>query len=1183
MPNIIKGFNCLFFIFFSSQISFGQVLTNATLNLNTNGKIYDVEYLVGIDRYVVVGDFTINDVSGNFKNIIFLNSDLSIASEQLPVEVGLGGRGTDGPIHGVGAFRYFVSGLGFFQTSIYIGGEFTTIGDSIRPGAGRLIINDDGSNITYGPIRNNTFKPDFDYPVVYDVDIWSSRAVFTGAFTYLHVNTSPTLSWQIALFYANNGNHYTTIDNYNSYSNEYAWNIGVMDGVIFLAADQDEYLKISPLGTLAQGGPQFIDNSVLMSELDDSLMVIGYNHPSDGGFGSTNIAVLRKSDLTEKTNHAYSLFNSSAGTLFSFDTYNEMLFAANNNSIKRYELDDINLGSGISPAQSFPLGSSGSLNHNDIVNPNSGFVDNMKSNLLIRNNYLFVAFPNMTSASGQARNKYAVYCLPPHEAQNFINPDTLICQGDTITYSIPAVQYADGYEWSFTGTGLDMEWPVMGEEIIDTTNTPFIEIAILENFTSGTFTVTPYSTCGGTTVGGAKVYGKSVSINLGLNPLPNVDAGIDTVLNCYNNEEVILNGYSDSVIVEYRWNQILNPFFPDSIGINYTAHDSDWYVLKVKAPNGCLNFDTVFVDMDTIKPTFNPIIPDILGCDDTIYVTGVPNNGIDTICWWNPFGTSDSLPNPLQCSDNGPYSIGNYDFYTKFIGNGCISYTSIVVEKNDTVADIQINGYASIPISGYLDVITCAIPSLNLQTYSNTTNSTVNWMDNDSTNPQGDTKLIAASGLYLIQSINNDNNCIDYAWLQIGVDSSFATLMIDQPIADLNCSNDSILLNGSTFTNDTTLIWTGTSISPSNNPLYVTSPGYYTFNVTKNSNGCTNKDSVLVVQNNSIDINTSNDTVGCNQDQIDVSASYVGNISGITYSWSNGATSASTSYTAGLDSLAIIEINGNGGCYGTDTVKISIPPLPAISVQGYAPCGTPNSGYLVVTPLSGWAPFEYSIDGGTTFQSSSTLAGLSSGNYTITIKDSLGCIYDFPATLSDDAAPPTPDFLLSTYNYESDTIAIVNVSNPMPDSVNWIFPSSFIVIDDNDTLPLVILPDTGEFVVTMEGYYGACIGSKTKVIHVTEFDTTVATLYNENGIKSVSLYPNPTNGNFTVEVELYKEQNIILNLSDMSGYVYEQVTEQNALIYSHDFQMDLNAQNGTYVIYIAAEFDSAYITFILNK
>jgi hypothetical protein len=52
-------------------------------------------------------------------------------------------------------------------------------------------------------------------------------------------------------------------------------------------------------------------------------------------------------------------------------------------------------------------------------------------------------------------------------------------------------------------------------------------------------------------------------------------------------------------------------------------------------------------------------------------------------------------------------------------------------------------------------------------------------------------------------------------------------------------------------------------------------------------------------------------------------------------------------------------------------------------------CFGSNDGIIYAWPTSGTAPFSYSIGGG--FQSSGTFTGLAPGNYTVTVKDGLGC------------------------------------------------------------------------------------------------------------------------------------------------------------------------------------------------
>ncbi|UKN01169.1 T9SS type A sorting domain-containing protein [Paracrocinitomix mangrovi] len=772
----------------------------------------------------------------------------------------------------------------------------------------------------------------------------------------------------------------------------------------------------------------------------------------------------------------------------------------------------------------------------------------------------------------------AMWCLEPDDPKFFLDFDTTICHGDTVKYSIPKTEYAEGYEWSYSGTGIDFIEDAFGDTSFYETDSLFVNILFLENFTPGVLSVHPYTTCGGFTYNSEKVYSNNViEINIGTNPLPNAVAGNDTVVNCFNNG-VVLHGHSDTSNVSYEWNQINNQLFLNFQGQDYVASDEDGYVLRVENQFGCLQFDTVFVTMDTVKPNFNSIPSAILGCDDTLQVIGECINGTDTTSWWKKFGYPDTLNNPIYIS-----SPGEYWFYTQFASNGCVDSISVNISESPLIPNIEISNYTIPSLGTPLTYLTCDSTSLTLTTFSDTANTTISWVDQDTLNPIGPTLTVLDSGLYYIHVINNSNNCQNFQTIIIGLDTAAPLVpTIIPPSSVLNCSNDSLLLDGTTGGLNT-LEWTGGMISPSSNPLTIFDPGYYILTATSTLNGCTSSDSILIIQDNSIDVIASNDTVGCAGDPVNLSSTYVGNITGINYLWSNGTTGSGATYTAGSDSIAIVQISGDGGCVGQDTVYIDIPPYPAMSIQAYAPCGTPNSGYLVLNPISGWGPYEFSIDGGANFQTSSTIGGLGLGTHTVTVKDSLGCWYDFPAELTESAAPPTPDFLLSTDNYETDTIAIVNISSPMPDSVVWVFPSSFVIVDLNDTMPIVVLPDTGSFPVTLEGYYGQCIGANTKLINVTEFDTTIATYYNQNGIKSMSLYPNPNAGAFTVDIEFYTKQNVNLSITDVTGTVYHPVEFFDTDLISYQFDMNPALVNGTYVLRIAAEFDSAYITFVLNR
>ena len=76
MPNIVKGFNCLFLFLFLAHNSFGQALIETNNNLNVNGEVYAVEkfpYFGGY--YVAAGNFTQVGVSAGYNGLVFFDDD----------------------------------------------------------------------------------------------------------------------------------------------------------------------------------------------------------------------------------------------------------------------------------------------------------------------------------------------------------------------------------------------------------------------------------------------------------------------------------------------------------------------------------------------------------------------------------------------------------------------------------------------------------------------------------------------------------------------------------------------------------------------------------------------------------------------------------------------------------------------------------------------------------------------------------------------------------------------------------------------------------------------------------------------------------------------------------------------------------------------------------------------------
>lgn len=86
---------------------------------------------------------------------------------------------------------------------------------------------------------------------------------------------------------------------------------------------------------------------------------------------------------------------------------------------------------------------------------------------------------------------------------------------------------------------------------------------------------------------------------------------------------------------------------------------------------------------------------------------------------------------------------------------------------------------------------------------------------------------------------------------------------------------------------------------------------------------------------------------------------------------------------------------------GTDTVNVNRSAgLAATATPNAASCGNNNGSITVAPPSGGTAPYQYSIDGGTTWQPTNVFNGLAVGSYTISVKDNTGlCTIDIPVNV----------------------------------------------------------------------------------------------------------------------------------------------------------------------------------------
>ncbi|MCX6315724.1 MAG: gliding motility-associated C-terminal domain-containing protein [Bacteroidetes bacterium] len=165
-------------------------------------------------------------------------------------------------------------------------------------------------------------------------------------------------------------------------------------------------------------------------------------------------------------------------------------------------------------------------------------------------------------------------------------------------------------------------------------------------------------------------------------------------------------------------------------------------------------------------------------------------------------------------------------------------------------------------------------------------------------------------------------------------------------------------------------------------------------------NGCVGSQSITVDEPTLLQGNATVTDVVCNgQPNGIISVTSNGGVGPYEYSIDGGATwqpGTVFNVPAGNYTVSIRDLNG---CIITRNVTVSEPPvLSAISANTNASCDGGNDGTITVTATGGNAGYEYSIDNGATWQTGNVF-NVAPGNYTILVRDVLGCNTTFNATV----------------------------------------------------------------------------------------------------------------------------------------------------------------------------------------
>ena len=548
------------------------------------------------------------------------------------------------------------------------------------------------------------------------------------------------------------------------------------------------------------------------------------------------------------------------------------------------------------------------------------------------------------------------------------------------------------------------------------------------------------------------------------------------------------------------------------------------YTVTVTDENGCTTSATTSISNGCVcSASISSIGTDPScngGCDGSINTTTTNMLAPISFVWSN--GATTQNPTSL-CQ--GTYSVTATD------ANGCTASTSTTLSNP---AAMTVNTTVSNETCAGNNGAATASPSGSTSPYS------YQWSNG------GNTVSISglAQGTYTVTA-TSANGCTATATAVVGFNNSLSTqAIVSQQVSCAGGADgeaQAVGLGAATITYQ----WSNGAAGQIASGL---TAGVHSVTITGGI--CSAVRSVTVTEPAAMNLNVVNSHSPCVQGtgQI-VSTVSGGGGSPYNFIWSNGASAQNLSnLAAGTYTLTVTD---GSGCTTITSTTINITQGPSVSSVFTAPsCNSSGDGSIDVT-VSPSGNYSFLWNNGATTED---LSGINSGIFTVQVTDTAsGCVINHSDTVSG-PAPLTAVFSTtqpSTPSHSNGAVSVAANGGTSPFSFVW---------NTGSTADQLLGIGTGTYIVTITDANGCSLVDSITVTAFTAIDDI------DVPITSFVVMPNPSNGYFTVKIELATYQEVDLRMTDVLGRtIYEQHLEGQTWALPMDWD---RLAAGTYLITI---------------
>lgn len=581
---------------------------------------------------------------------------------------------------------------------------------------------------------------------------------------------------------------------------------------------------------------------------------------------------------------------------------------------------------------------------------------------------------------------------------------------------------------------------------------------------------------------------------------------------------------ADSLILDAQNNGSVYQWSDLSTQQTLTVKNDGLYWVNITTNQGCNHTETVNVQLSSVVS---------------------PSLGIDSVyCDFASINAGYPGSNYLWSNGDTTQSVEIYNTDTVWVEvtdqNGCVGRDTIIAGVVPTL----------IPDLG-ADLQFCDGES-GILTFSQSGKSYL-W----NTASVNDSILINNQGLYWIEMIDS-NNCISRDSIQItynpnpvlnlGLDANYC----DSVYFDISQSNTSYLWdNGSTIAE-----------------RKVFSNGVYWAEVTDITTGCNSLDTINLSVSASPIVNLGNDTILCSGEMLSIDAGY----SSFSKLWNTGDTSQYI--LASSTGEYVVNVTSTEACVGVDTINIIVSnPLNNYLGSDFVLCN--NTVAQISSPINN-AIYQWMLNDSILVDTTQSIIVGETGELVSIITNQLGCSAYDTINLLETGSEANASFLVATQDiYTDDTVQFVNLTYPSPFSNYWTFSDGTFSIAPNPTHRFY---NAGTYRVLLEVDNGICTDTISKLINVQPAIPRHQFANSEDLFVSYSLYPNPNDGIFNLEMKLLEESVVVVSFLDMYGKLVRRES-----VKSKDFLINYNFPElaaGMYFINMSAEKQTVVLKFI---